>query len=98
MDQLLRAGIRLAPGEKLGYLLCDAHATVKEDRVRPAQLLGPEDGYDSDEYLRLLLDAAEEVLLFFGYDRAQLEEKIRPRDDSRLPKVQELDFARSAVS
>jgi len=41
---------------------------VKEDRVRAVPLIGPEDGYDEEKYTELLLKAAEEVLIPFGYD------------------------------
>jgi hypothetical protein len=36
--------------------------------VRAAPLLGPEDGYDEEKYTELLLKAAEELLIPFGYD------------------------------
>jgi len=46
----------------------DARSRVKEDRVRAAPLVGPEDGYDEQQYTELLLKAAEELLITCGYD------------------------------
>jgi DNA polymerase-2 len=67
-QQLEDVGVRIHPGERVSYLIRDARSKVKEDRVRAAPLLGPEDGYDEEKYTELLLKAAEELLISFGYD------------------------------
>jgi len=67
-QQLEDVGVRIHPGERVPYVIRDARSTVKEDRVRAAPLMGPEDGYDEEKYTELLLKAAEELLIPFGYD------------------------------
>jgi len=62
LQQLEEMGIQIHPGEKVHYLIKDAAAKVKEERVRPFPLLSPDDLYDEEKYRELLLDAAEEVL------------------------------------
>jgi len=71
-QQLEDVGVRIHPGERVPYVIRDARSTVKEDRVRAAPLIGPEDGYDEEKYTELLLKAAEEVLIPFGYDMGLL--------------------------
>jgi DNA polymerase elongation subunit (family B) len=66
--QLEDVGVRVHPGERVPYVIRDARSRVKEDRVRAAPLIGPEDGYDGEKYTELLLKAAEELLIPFGYD------------------------------
>ena len=67
-QQLEDVGVRIHPGERVPYVIRDARSKVKEDRVRAAPLIGPEDGYDEEKYTELLLKAAEEVFIPFGYD------------------------------
>jgi len=75
-QQLEDVGIRIHPGESVPYLIRDARSKVKEDRVRAAPLIGPEDGYDGEKYTELLLKAAEELLIPFGYDISLLNRWI----------------------
>ncbi len=67
-QQLEDVGVRIHPGERVPYVIRDARSRVKEDRVRAVPLMGPEDGYDEEKYTELLLKAAEELLIPFGYD------------------------------
>jgi len=71
-QQLEDVGVRIHPGERVSYLIRDARSRVKEDRVRAVPLMGPEDGYDEEKYTELLLKAAEELLIPFGYDMSVL--------------------------
>jgi DNA polymerase elongation subunit (family B) len=71
-QQLEDVGVRIHPGERVSYLIRDARSRVKEDRVRAVPLMGPEDGYDEEKYTGLLLKAAEELLIPFGYDMSVL--------------------------
>ena len=68
VQQLEDVGVRIHPGERVPYVIRDARSRVKEDRVRAAPLVGPEDGYDEQQYTELLLKAAEELLITCGYD------------------------------
>jgi DNA polymerase elongation subunit (family B) len=75
-QQLEDVGVRIHPGERVPYVIRDARSKVKEDRVRAAPLIGPEDGYDEEKYTELLLKAAEEVLIPFGYDMSLLRRLV----------------------
>ncbi|MBM4332619.1 MAG: hypothetical protein FJ117_15620 [Deltaproteobacteria bacterium] len=62
LQQLDEAGIEIHPGEKVHYLLRDADAKNKEDRVRAHPFVTADDFYDEEKYEELLRNAAEEVL------------------------------------
>jgi DNA polymerase II len=72
LRQLRAVGIHLHPGERVRYLIRDAGSPNKEERVRAFPRLGPDDGFDVAQYQALLLDAALELLVSFGYDEARL--------------------------
>jgi DNA polymerase II len=72
LRQLRAVGIHLHPGERVRYLIRDARAPNTEERVRAFPRLGPDDGFDVAQYQALLLDAALELLVAFGYDEGQL--------------------------
>jgi hypothetical protein len=55
------------------YLLRDVRSRSKEERVRAFPCLGPDDGFDVAQYQAMLLDAALELLVPFGYDKARLQ-------------------------
>ena len=61
LRQLEEAGIEIHPGEKIHYLLKDAGAKNKEERVRAYPFLSADDFYDEKKYRELLEKAAEEV-------------------------------------
>ncbi len=75
-QQLEDVGVRIHPGERVPYVIRDAKSKVKEDRVRAAPLIRPEDGCDEEKYTELLLKAAEEVLIPFGYDISLLRRLV----------------------
>lgn len=62
LRQLEDSGIEIHPGEKVHYLLKDARAKNKEERVRAFPFVSADDFYDEEKYRELLLKAAEEVL------------------------------------
>jgi DNA polymerase elongation subunit (family B) len=62
LQQLEESGIEIHPGEKVRYLLRDAAAKNKEDRVRADPFVTADDFYDEEKYEELLANAAEEVL------------------------------------
>ncbi len=64
LRQLEEVGIEIHPGEKVHYLIKDAGAKNKEERVRPFPMVGVDDLYDEEKYRELLDKAAEEVLEF----------------------------------
>jgi DNA polymerase-2 len=76
LRQLRAVGINLHPGEQVRYLIRDARALNKEERVRAFPRLGPDDGFDVAQYQAMLLDAALELLVSFGYDEARLRQAM----------------------
>jgi len=73
---MAKSGIRLHPGEAIQYVVVDADAKIREERVRPATLLGTDWTYDQDYYAELLVRAAETVLEPFGYTRERLWDEV----------------------
>ena len=71
--ELVRAGVKLHPGEQVGYIILDRKAKVKGDRARSALLLTGEESYDKERYIELLLRAAETLLAPLGYPPARLQ-------------------------
>lgn len=77
-QQLDDAGIPIHPGEKVRYVIKDSRSKDKAERVRPFPLVGPEDTYDVEKYLEMLVRATEEVLIHFGHDAKHLMKMIDP--------------------
>jgi len=69
------AGIHLAAGERIEYILIPPCGTGKKQpfKAKPVALYAFEDGYDIEKYTELLLKAAETLLLPFGYDLERLD-------------------------
>jgi DNA polymerase-2 len=76
LRQLRAVGTHLHPGERVRYLIRNATAPNKEERVRAFPRLGPDDGFDVAQYQSMLLDAALELLVPFGYDEARLRQAL----------------------
>jgi DNA polymerase elongation subunit (family B) len=66
------AGIHLAPGEMVEYIIVDASGKKKPEKAKPVALYAFEDGYDIERYTEMALKAAETLLLPFGYDCEKL--------------------------
>lgn len=62
LRQLAAGGIKIHPGEKVYYLIREAWAENKEERVRVFPFLKAEDLYDEDKYKELLQEATKEVM------------------------------------
>jgi DNA polymerase II len=85
LRQLRAVGIHLHPGERVRYVIRDARSPNKEERVRAFPRLGPDDGFDVAQYQAMLLDAALELLIPFGYNEVQLQEAmVQPARDSSI--------------
>ena len=65
-------GAAVHPGERVRYVVSDAHAGDVEGRVRVSPLLTPDTPYDTEQYLELLCRAAETLLWHHGYDCRRL--------------------------
>jgi len=75
-QQLEDFGIPIHPGEKVRYVIKDAEAKDRAERVRSLPLVGPDDSYDVKKYLELLVKATEEILIHLGYDAKCLKKMI----------------------
>ena len=95
---LAEAGIVLAPGEAVEYVVVDATGKRKPEKAKPLALYALEDGYDIDHYTELALKAVETLLLPFGYNLEKLSAEFAlPRKRSMRPRPrphqEELPFA-----
>ena len=82
---LARAGVKLHPGERIGYVILNAKAKVKEERSRPAICLRGDESYDKERYVALLQRAAETLLvppnrILLGYRYSGVRGTQRRRD------------------
>jgi DNA polymerase elongation subunit (family B) len=69
--QLSEAGVPLVRGDTVQYIYTDAGHTNPLRRVTPLEFIGQakEQVYDKEIYRDMLLEAAETVLGYFGFDR-----------------------------
>jgi DNA polymerase elongation subunit (family B) len=70
--QLSKTGKSPMVGEGIEYIHIDAHHTNPLRRVKPTDLIiqGEALNYDKEKYREMLIEAAETVLGFFGFDSA----------------------------
>lgn len=76
LEQLERAGAGTNPGETVRYIITDAGSRDADRRLKVGQFVEPGDPYDAQAYVKLVLRAAENVLLPFGYDRERLAKHL----------------------
>ena len=74
---LEEAGISLAAGEMIEYIILDATGKKKPEKAKPIALYSFDDGYDIEKYTELALKAVETLLLPFGYTVERLEEAFK---------------------
>ena len=69
--QLTEAGVQLTRGDTVQYVYTDAAHSNPLRRVTPVGFIeeGTEEIYDKEKYREMLLEAAETVLGYFGFDR-----------------------------
>jgi len=70
------AGVHLAPGEMVEYVIVDMSGKKKPVKALPVALYAAEEGYDIETYTDMTLKAAETLLLPFGYDIPALRETL----------------------
>lgn len=70
------AGVHLAPGEMVEYVIVDMSGKKKPAKAIPVALYAAEEGYDIEAYTELALKAVETLLLPFGYDIPALRETL----------------------
>jgi DNA polymerase elongation subunit (family B) len=73
--QLEKAGFQIHSGQTVQYVLTKAKSKRPSQRVMVTQLLKSDARYDAQEYLNMLISAAETLFEVFGYtkDRIQAE-------------------------
>lgn len=79
------AGIHLAAGEMVEYIIIDASGKRNPMKAKPIALYALDDGYDIEKYMEMTLKAVETLLLPFGYDCERLMEVfgLPPRNGTR---------------
>jgi DNA polymerase-2 len=82
------AGVHLAPGEMVEYVIVDMSGRKKPMKAIPVALYAVDEGYDIEAYTELTLKAVETLLLPFGYDIPALRETFGcPPAKKRTPRV-----------
>ena len=67
--QLTEAGKSLVRGDMIQYIYTDSAHKNPLRRVMPVDLINVEHDYDKEKYREMLLEAAESILGYFGFDR-----------------------------
>jgi len=73
---IVAAGVSLQPGESIEFIITDQSGKHDPDKAKPVFLYKPEDGYDAEQYTRLVLDCAATLLHPLGWSKERLEEEI----------------------
>ena len=66
--QLTEAGKSLVRGDMIQYIYTDSAHKNPLRRVMPVDLINEEHDYDREKYREMLLEAAESILGYFGFD------------------------------
>ena len=79
--QLTEAGVPLTRGDTIQYIYIDAAHSNPLRRVTPVEFIeeGREQVYDKEKYREMLLEAAETVLGYFGFDRTLIGDRSKNR-------------------
>ncbi len=75
---LEEAGVHLAPGETVEYIIIDATGKRNPEKAKAVALYSLDDGYDIGKYTEMALKAVETLLFPFGYDVERLTEMWCP--------------------
>jgi DNA polymerase elongation subunit (family B) len=67
---LEEAGIHLAAGEMIEYIILDSTGKKKPEKAKPLPLYSFDDGYDIEKYTEMALKAVETILLPLSADQA----------------------------
>jgi DNA polymerase elongation subunit (family B) len=77
--QLTEAGKSLVRGDMIQYIYTDSAHKNPLLRVMPVDLISKEYGYDKEKYRDMLLEAAESILGYFGFDRTVYGDRKKNR-------------------
>jgi len=73
---IVAAGVSLQPGESIEFIITDQSGKHDPDKAKPLFMYKPEDGYDAEQYTKLVLDCAATLLHPLGWPKERLEEDI----------------------
>jgi DNA polymerase elongation subunit (family B) len=79
MRQFQKEGITIQPGQSIRYVITDSASKSYMKRVKIAELVDEDTGYDRSKYNEFLLRAAESILLPFGYTKERLDGMMHNR-------------------
>lgn len=65
--------------ERIQYIYTDAAHRNPLRRILPVDLIKKEHGYDKQKYRDMLLEAAETILGYFGFDRTIYGDNIKKK-------------------
>jgi DNA polymerase elongation subunit (family B) len=77
--QLTEAGKSLVRGDTIQYIYTNPVHKNPLRRVLPLDLLSEEHDYDKEKYREMLLEAAETILGYFGFDRTIYGDAVRKK-------------------
>ena len=77
--QLIEAGKTLTRGDIIQYFHTDATHRNPLRRILPLDLIKEEHNYDKEKYREMLLEAAETILGYFGFDRTIYGDAIKKK-------------------
>jgi DNA polymerase-2 len=78
LRSLKDAGVTVPPGESIRFVLVETESGKLKGK--PEQMLDGNELYDRRAYYRLLVRAASELLVPFGYDEPRLERILKGKD------------------
>ncbi|MDD1770957.1 MAG: hypothetical protein LUO79_07720 [Methanomassiliicoccales archaeon] len=79
MKQMEEMGFSVPPGRSVEYVICDGESRNPWERVKVASFLDGSEEYDVQEYEDLLLRAAADLIVPFGWDFESLKARGRGR-------------------
>ncbi len=74
--QLEKAGFEVHAGQTIQYLIVNSKNKRPNNRVLAAKLLKYDNQYDTEEYLDMLISAAETLFVVFGYPKSKIREQV----------------------
>ena len=77
--QLIEAGKSLVRGDLIRYIYTDSAHNNPLLRVMPVDFINEEHDYDKEKYREMLLEVAESILGYFGFDRTLYGDRKKNR-------------------
>ncbi len=74
--QLIKAGVEVSGGQTVQYLITDAENRRSSERVKAAELIDDDTGFDVEKYVDMLILAGANILSPFGYTVEWLKDQI----------------------